>query len=90
MVSPKKLKLPLFFSLQISYSVRKKTPKKILRNQRGQASVEYILVLLLMLFFAGKTSKAIIGFLDSGILRVGGALEKQLKTGRVQLNTWRN
>ena len=64
--------------------------KKILANQQGQASVEYILILTLMLVATTTLSKTMIDMLDTGILKVGGRLEKQLKTGRGQLSTWDN
>lgn len=75
---------------RVSLDTSKKNQISLVKNKKGQATVEYILVLAFVLFFAGKASKSIIGMLDTGILKVGGRLEKQLKTGRAQLNTWKN
>ena len=59
-------------------------------SQSGQATVEYILLLLFTVGIATGLSRTIIGALDDGILRMGGQLQKDLKSGRAPNNVWRN
>lgn len=59
-------------------------------GERGQATVEYVLILSLTVATAIGLAKGILGAVDSGILRLGGQLEKDLKTGRAPLNVWIN
>jgi hypothetical protein len=56
----------------------------------GQATVEYILLLSFVLFACVGMTRAILGGIDRGVLRVGGGLEKQLKTGRAPGGIWSN
>ena len=60
------------------------------RDQRGQATVEYILILSVTILGAAGLSRAIVGAFDSGILRFGAALEQDLRTGRSPLDIWKN
>lgn len=39
---------------------------------------------------AGALARAIMETLDKAILRLGGQLEKDLKTGRAPLSVWKN
>lgn len=60
------------------------------RDERGQATLEYILILSATVVGAGLMSRTIIKTLDTGILKLGGQLEKDLKTGRAPLGIWKN
>ncbi len=59
-------------------------------NQRGQAVLEYILLLAITLTLVVGMSKTILEALDQSVLRFGGRLEKTLKTGRAPANVWTN
>ena len=56
----------------------------------GQATVEYILLLSFVVVACVGMTRAILGGIDKGVLRVGGGLEKQLKTGRAPGGIWSN
>ena len=56
----------------------------------GQATVEYILLLSFVVVACVGMTRAILGGIDRGVLRVGGSLEKQLKTGRAPGGIWSN
>jgi len=64
--------------------------QEILNSESGQATFEYMVVLLVAVTFAVNASRAIINGLDQGALTFGGKLEKSLKTGRAPLSAWRN
>ncbi len=59
-------------------------------DEDGQATVEYILILSVIVFGASQLGRQIIAMLEKGILRLGGDLEKDLKTGRAPLSVWEN
>ncbi len=59
-------------------------------NQRGQAVLEYILLLAVTVSLVVGFSKTILTAVDQGILKFGGRLEKTLKTGRAPANVWTN
>jgi Flp pilus assembly pilin Flp len=63
---------------------------RLARDESGQGTMEYILLLSIIVTGAAAFARAVVGTLDSGILRLGGALEKDLKTGRAQVNVWEN
>jgi hypothetical protein len=60
------------------------------RDDRGQSITEYMLILSAAVVGAGVLARAIMDVLDKGILKLGGQLEKDLKTGRAPLGVWRN
>jgi Flp pilus assembly pilin Flp len=60
------------------------------RDEEGQAVIEYILLLSATVIGAGLLARGILNALDSGILKLGGALEKDLKTGRAPLSVYQN
>jgi len=64
--------------------------RAFLKDDRGQATTEYILILSASVFVAVGLAKVILGTLDSGILRLGAQLEQDLKTGRAPLLVWQN
>ena len=63
---------------------------RLLRDEGGQGVLEYILILTATVVGAGLMSQKILSVVDSGILSLGGQLEKDLKTGRVPLDIWKN
>lgn len=63
---------------------------QFLRDEEGQALTEYLLILSVSIVGAGALARGILAALDKGILRFGGQLEKDLKTGRAPLNVWKN
>ncbi|OFZ73944.1 MAG: hypothetical protein A3K03_04845 [Bdellovibrionales bacterium RIFOXYD1_FULL_44_7] len=63
---------------------------RFVRDDKGQATVEYILLLSVTAVAAGALSRAILSTIDKGILRFGGQLEKDLKTGRTPVTIWKN
>ena len=64
--------------------------KNLYKDESGQATVEYILLLSVIVFGVSQIGRAVIGALDRGILFLGAQLEKDLKTGRAQINVWKN
>ena len=63
---------------------------RFLRDEDGQAVIEYVLVLSATLVAAGMLARGILNALDSGVLKLGGQLEKDLKTGRAPLSVYQN
>ncbi len=59
-------------------------------DESGQGTTEYILILSVALTSAVALTRGILGVLDRGILRVGGALEKDLKSGKMPVGFWKN
>lgn len=64
--------------------------KKFLDEEDGQAITEYILILSACIFGASTLARGILKALDDGVLRLGGWLEKDLKSGRAPLSAWQN
>ncbi len=64
--------------------------KSLSRDDSGQATIEYILILSASVLGAAAISRAIINALDRGILFFGAQLEKDLRTGRVPVDVWKN
>lgn len=63
---------------------------EIFSDESGQAVTEYILILATIVFGATQLGRQIIKLLDTGVLRLGSQLEKDLKTGRISLSVWQN
>ena len=59
-------------------------------RRSGQATVEYLLIVAVVVILAGVLSRGLLVTLDSAILGFGGKLEKNLKTGRAPLNAYVN
>ncbi len=57
-------------------------------EEDGQGTVEYLLILSAVVVSAVAISRTIIKTLDQGMLKLGGQLEKDLKTGRAPLYVW--
>ena len=70
-----------------------KEPKKFIGwtgNQKGQATFEYIVILSVILIASLALVQGINTALDESLLRFGGKLEQNLKTGRSPAGVWRN
>jgi Flp pilus assembly pilin Flp len=63
---------------------------RLLRDEEGQATVEYILILSVVVVGASAIARTVLNTLDQGILSFGGQLEKDLHTGKATLNAWSN
>lgn len=59
-------------------------------GRSGQGTVEYILILAVVVIGSVALSRTILNALDKGILKLGGQLEKDLKSGRLPLRVWSN
>ena len=64
--------------------------RAFLSEEDGQGVIEYILLLSVTVVGAGLLARGILKALDSGILKLGGQLEKDLKTGRAPLSVYQN
>lgn len=64
--------------------------RSFLREEEGQGVIEYILLLSMTVIGAGLLARGILKALDSGVLKLGGQLEKDLKTGRAPLSVYQN
>ncbi len=64
--------------------------QRFLRDDHGQATLEYILILSASVLGAAAISRTIISALDRGILNLGAQLEKDLRTGRIPVDVWKN
>lgn len=60
------------------------------KAQSGQAVLEYIILLSITLTGATLIARGILTSLDDAVLRFGGKLEKNLKTGRAPVGVWKN
>ena len=59
-------------------------------DESGQALSEYILILSAAVATALTFSRALLKGVSDGVLALGGQLEKDLKTGRLALGSWKN
>ena len=62
---------------------------KFLYHEEGQAITEYILILAVGALGAATFVRGLFGILDRGIYSFGGQLEKDLRTGRMPLDFWK-
>lgn len=60
------------------------------RDESGQATTEYIVMLAAIVVGASAMARQILQTLEQGVLRLGGQLEKDLKTGKAPLHVWTN
>jgi hypothetical protein len=72
------------------FDTLKMASARLLAEEEGQAILEYMLILMATVVGAGLISQKILQTVDSGILSLGGQLEKDLKTGRAPLDIWKN
>lgn len=59
-------------------------------SEHGQATLEYILLLFVVITIVSLISKQLLNSIDSSLLSFGGTLERQLKTGRTGVNAYNN
>jgi Flp pilus assembly pilin Flp len=64
--------------------------RSFVRDEAGQATVEYILLLAGIVGGSALVSRAFGTSFTRGILSLGSVLEKDLRTGRVDVTIWRN
>jgi hypothetical protein len=64
--------------------------RSLARDERGQGTIEYILILSAAVLGAAALGRAILRSLDRGVLFIGGTLEQDLKSGRAPLDVWKN
>jgi len=72
------------------YLQSKKVVTAFIQDGRGQAVTEYVLILSACIIGTIALSRQLLSKLDKGVLRLGGQLEKDLKSGRAPSNVWRN
>lgn len=63
---------------------------RFVRDERGQAVSEYVLILSVCVAGATALMRAILNVLDNGLKSLGAQLEKDLKTGRTPTNVWKD
>ncbi len=61
-----------------------------LKKEGGQAVLEYVLILSLALGAAVTLARGVREALDSGVLKLGAQLEKDLRTGRAPAHVFKN
>jgi Flp pilus assembly pilin Flp len=64
--------------------------REFLSDESGQAISEYIILLTILAVGVGALAKGILSTMKSGVLVLGGQLEKDLKTGRTTLGVYVN
>ena len=62
----------------------------LLKDESGQGTVEYILILSVSVIAASRVAKQILSALDHVVLLIGAQLERDLKTGRLGPSAWQN
>lgn len=75
---------------QLGRNCLKNFIQNLLQDQSGQGLTEYVLLLSFCVIGASTLARGILKVIDQGILKLGGQLEKDLKTGRAPLSAWRN
>lgn len=63
---------------------------RFMRNESGQGTTEYVLLLSAVVFFASAFMNKIIGTFDKVATTIGAELERNLKTGRLDPRAWKN
>ena len=59
-------------------------------DESGQAVTEYILLLSVLVVGVSAMTRGILAALDRGILHLGAQLERDLRTGRMRVDLWKN
>ena len=80
----------MLFGVHRSFGGQGSRFARLWREESGQATVEYILILSAIVVGCVKFTQVILAILDKGILTLGSQLEKDLKTGRAWLGIWKN
>lgn len=59
------------------------------KDENGQGTVEYILLLSAIVVVSTQVARQLLKAFDSGVLFLGGALEKDLRTGKTSIEIWK-
>ena len=84
-ISKSKLKLT-----ELSIRLCARLCARLLKDEGGQATIEYVLLLSITIVGAITLTRAVFKIMDEGILQFGGELERNLKTGRTSVGIWKN
>lgn len=85
------MQLPILDPKSIPLSNKpNKSLSSFLKNESGQATVEYILILGMAILAASGIGRGLMAVMDRGVVGLGGKLEQQLKTGRAPADVWTN
>jgi len=68
----------------------RKFARTLYGDEKGQTTVEYILILTVTIVAVMALVRMIMRLTDRGVLKLGSQLEKDLKTGRLPVNVWRD
>lgn len=60
------------------------------QDESGQSTLEYMVIFSASVIGATQLARQLQKAMDLGILRLGGELERDLKTGRAKLRVWSN
>jgi Flp pilus assembly pilin Flp len=63
---------------------------RFLSDERGQGTLEYVLLLTFCLISGGALFRKLIEMMDGGFQVFGAQLERDLKSGRHPLSVWKN
>lgn len=66
-----------------------KKPGDLAKNQSGQAMVEYILLLTIVVVGAGLFLQSLSKAIDQMTAAQGGKLERQIRTGSAPASLWK-
>lgn len=64
--------------------------RTFLREENGQGTVEYILLLSAIVVVSTQAARQLLKAFDNGVLWLGGALEKDLRTGKAGIGIWKD
>lgn len=64
--------------------------RTLIKDESGQGTVEYLLILSVTIGFSIGMAKIALAALDTGILKFGAQLEKDLRTGRMPPSVYKN
>lgn len=70
--------------------VHSKRILSFLKDEDGQGTVEYILLLSAIVVVSTQAARQLLKAFDNGILWLGGALEKDLRTGKTSIGIWKD
>lgn len=61
-----------------------------IHDEDGQGTVEYILLLSAIVVVSTQAARQLLKAFDNGVLWLGGALEKDLRTGKAGIEIWKD
>ena len=59
-------------------------------SEAGQATIEYVIIMTAAVTVAITLGRSLLKVFDSGLLKLGAQVERDLKTGRGELDIWKN